>query len=66
MIKLNEDPELRAFQGSYNEFLPQVMFQTEGTINGKDRQITLVDYASAGSINAGVDEFRVWIPVAPE
>jgi DUF1680 family protein len=65
-IQLSDEPKLEAIRGSANKYSPQVMFQTEGTINGRDRQITLVDYASAGSLNAGVDEFRVWIPVVPE
>jgi DUF1680 family protein len=43
--------------------IPQVKFETEGYINGNKQMITLVDYASAGSIDAGVDEFRLWLPV---
>jgi DUF1680 family protein len=65
-VKLGDELELTNISSSTNEYIPQVMFQTEGTINGKESQITLVDYASAGSLNAGVDEFRVWIPVVPE
>lgn len=43
---------------------PMVCFETGGSWRGEGRRITLVDYASAGSIDPGKDRFRVWIPVA--
>jgi len=46
-----------------NEFAPIVKFQIDGSVNCKSQKITLVDYASAGSLNPKVDEFRVWVPV---
>jgi DUF1680 family protein len=46
-------------------WIPQVKLQARGAINGRRQPITLVDYASAGSLAPGEDEFRLWIPVAP-
>jgi DUF1680 family protein len=62
-IRAMENPELVNIPISDDQFTPQVMFKTDGKINGQCKQITLVDYASAGSIDHGVDEFRLWIPV---
>ncbi len=43
---------------------PMVRFAVRGRYRGEERRITLVDYASAGSIDPEKDRFRVWIPVA--
>ncbi len=61
-IKFQEKPELRPVSINDQEYTPQVKFDIQGKIGGKDKLITLVDYASAGSINPGIDEFRLWIP----
>ena len=45
------------------EWSPQVKVEARGTTRGKPGTITLVDYASAGSLAPGEDEFRLWIPV---
>lgn len=44
------------------EFAPIIKLQVDGQVDGKSQKVTLVDYASAGSFNPKVDEFRVWIP----
>jgi DUF1680 family protein len=61
-IRVQENPMLEFISVPEENDIPQVLFKTAGKINGKEDQITLVDYASAGSIHAGVDEFRVWVP----
>lgn len=45
------------------EYLPIVRFHAPGAIDGEPGQITLVDYASAGSAHPNEDEFKVWLPV---
>ena len=62
MIKKAEKPKLIHIHND-NELTPQVKFQIDGRVNGKNQKVTLVDYASAGSLNPGIDEFRLWIPV---
>lgn len=63
MIKYRETPELEPVALQAGSNIPQVKFQTTGQINGRETRITLVDYASAGSLEPGVDEFRLWLPV---
>jgi hypothetical protein len=41
-----------------------VRYQCDGEINSIPQKITLVDYASAGSIDHEKDNFRIWIPTA--
>jgi DUF1680 family protein len=62
-IYSGEKPVLTSTGYSMEDWTPQVRFRIPGTVNGREQLITMVDYASAGSINAGGDEFRVWIPV---
>lgn len=62
-IKFTEIPKLNSLTEGIEDWTPQVKFQIPGKINGKEQLVTLVDYASAGSIDAGVDQFRLWIPV---
>lgn len=62
-IKLTEKPELVSLMDGVEDWTPQVKFQVSGMVHGKQQMVTLVDYASAGSIDAGVDQFRLWIPV---
>jgi DUF1680 family protein len=45
---------------------PQIKVEGKGKVNGKKQKITLVDYATAGSIDPGKDLFRLWIPVAQD
>ena len=46
-----------------DEHLPIVSFRTRGAIDGKPSDVTLVDYASAGSAHPNHDEFKVWLPI---
>ena len=41
---------------------PMVRFAARGRHRGGVRDITLVDYASAGSVDPAADRFRVWMP----
>jgi hypothetical protein len=41
-----------------------VRFTAKGRYRGAQQDITLVDYASAGSLDPAVDRFMVWIPAA--
>jgi DUF1680 family protein len=45
-------------------YAPMVRYQCDGEINSIPQKITLVDYASAGSIDHEKDNFRIWIPTA--
>jgi len=63
MIEAADDPALASAGYGIDEWTPQVKFKINGMINGKKQMITLVDYASAGSIDPGVDQFRLWIPL---
>ncbi len=63
-IKFDEDPVLHPMQTASDQESPQVLFSVPGLVNGINTMITLVDYASAGSLDPGIDEFRVWLPVA--
>jgi DUF1680 family protein len=60
-IKCSKRPVLNALS-TENEFIPIVKFSIDGEINGKCDKVTLVDYASAGSLNPNIDKFRIWIP----
>lgn len=40
-----------------------VRFTTPGTIAGAPAPVTLVDYASAGSLDPDRDRFQVWVPI---
>lgn len=62
-IQWSETPQLRKLSIADDAWLPQVKFKVKGKVNGRSKMITLVDYASAGSIHPGRDEFRLWIPV---
>jgi hypothetical protein len=47
-----------------NGHSPMAAFTAAGRSDGRDVQLTLVDYASAGSLGPGADEFETWIPIA--
>ncbi len=62
-IKLKEDcVVLKSVLADVAGYAPLVKFMHSGRINGKLKEITLVDYASAGSIDNIKDRFRVWLP----
>ena len=43
--------------------IPLLKFKIPGYIDKKPASITLVDYASAGSVDTKTSEFRVWLPL---
>lgn len=49
---------------SGEEWVPMVRFKARGRHGGRSRPITLVDYASAGSLDPQKDRFKIWLPVA--
>jgi len=61
-ILLQEKSELLKLAIEENGWVPQVKFGIKGMINERETLVTLVDYASAGSIQPG-DKFRGWLPV---
>jgi DUF1680 family protein len=65
-IRMQDSPVLEPAGLDDQQGIPQVMFRVPGMIDGKEGKITLVDYASAGSLAPGVDEFRLWLPVYGE
>lgn len=54
-IELARQPE--------DDLAPLVRFTCPGTVLNSPAEVTLVDYASAGSIDNENDWFKVWIPV---
>lgn len=63
-IRLKDDcVELKSIKDDDSSYTPLVKFTSPGQINGKLKEITLVDYASAGSIDNIKDRFRTWLPV---
>jgi hypothetical protein len=46
------------------EWVPMVRFKAKGRHGGRSRKITLVDYASAGSLDPQKDRFKIWLPLA--
>lgn len=44
------------------DYAPILKFEAKGEINGAPAVVTLVDYASAGSIDNEHDRFQVWLP----
>jgi DUF1680 family protein len=63
-IKLKNDcVELKSILDDDSSYAPLVKFMSSGSIDGKLKEMTLVDYASAGSIDNIKDRFRVWLPI---
>lgn len=62
-----EEPALTPIEVSdlagASEAGPIVAFTSSGSINNESAEVTLVDYASAGSLAANHDEFKVWLPL---
>ena len=63
-LDLDSESALKVLELDSDEFMPQVKFLAKGEVNGKSKEVILVDYASAGSLNPGKDKFKVWIPTA--
>ena len=61
---INEKNEFELVPLHDDTWSPLVHVRCNGTINGIRQRILLVDYASAGSIEAGKDEFRLWLPLS--
>ncbi len=60
-----EDGECRLEEAAVGEGLtPLVRFEAPGRRRGAPVRLTLVDYASAGSVEPERDRFVVWLPVA--
>ena len=62
MIRATDFPGLVPVAHESEKWFPQVKFKIAGRISDQEQMITLVDYASAGSMEPGVDQFRLWIP----
>lgn len=61
ILKEKIEPERRS-GGQFYE-APLLKFAIPGFINNKRDMVTLVDYASAGSVDTLADRFRVWLPL---
>ena len=62
-IELKDDGvELKPVLMGDSSYSPLVKFMCSGRIDGKLKEITLVDYATAGSIDNIKDHFRIWLP----
>jgi hypothetical protein len=60
-LGLGSDGQIYLSEQPADTVAPFVRFEAPGVIQGKLGRITLVDYASAGSIDKANDSFRIWI-----